>query len=129
MSGWTKVSWDALSQFPQGAHPADHPWPAGGSPDQRVYSHPLGCEHHVFSVLRYPPGSSLEHHHHDHAEEIYVLLSGGGRMLIGDDTVDANPLDAFRVPPELDRSVFNQTDADAYWLVIGAPADEFDYLK
>ncbi len=129
MSAWSKVSWDELPPYPQEEYPPDHPWPPGGKPDQRVYSHRLGCEHHVFSILRYPPGASLEHHRHDHAEEIYVLLSGGGQMLIDDEVVDAKPLDGFRIPPEPYRSVYNNTGEDAYWLVIGAPADEFHYLK
>lgn len=129
MSAWTRVSWDELARYADGEHPGDHPWPPGDNPDQRVYSYPLGCQHHVFSVLKYGPGASLAHHRHDHAEEIYVLISGGSRIRIGDEILDAKPLDAFRVPPELYRSVFNHTDQDAYWLVIGAPADEFGYLK
>ena len=58
MSAWSKVSWDELPPYPQEEYPPDHPWPPGGKPDQRVYSHRLGCEHHVFSILRYPPGAA-----------------------------------------------------------------------
>jgi quercetin dioxygenase-like cupin family protein len=129
MSGWSRTSWDKLSTFPIDEYPADHPWPPGTPPDLRVYSYPLGCEHHVFSISRYRPGDSIEHHRHEIAEEIYVLMSGAGRIRIDDEVVDAKPLDAFRVPPEALRSVVNHTDEDAWWLVIGAPADEFGYLK
>jgi hypothetical protein len=58
-----------------------------------------------------------------------VLIRGRCKIRLGDDVVDAKELDAFRVPPEVYRSVYNDTGEDAWWLVIGAPADEFGYLK
>jgi mannose-6-phosphate isomerase-like protein (cupin superfamily) len=129
VSEWTQVRWEDLPSYPMEEAPADHPWPSETAPDLRVYSAPLKCEHHVFTVSRYAPGDSIEHHRHEIAEEIYVLLSGGGQIRIGDDVIEASPLDAFRVPAELLRSVYNHTEQEAVWLVIGAPEDEFGYLS
>ena len=49
------------------------------------------------------------------------MLEGTGRVRIGDELLTLGRLDALLVEPETVRQVFNDTDADALWLVVGAP--------
>ena len=108
---YTKVSWDGLVDYP--------------GETCRIYSGPLACENFAFIVNRQEPGDAGVMHHHDEAEEIYVLLRGEAEMLVEDEVIRAKPLDAFRIPALVEHTTRNPTDEDAWWLVIGAPADEF----
>jgi mannose-6-phosphate isomerase-like protein (cupin superfamily) len=108
---YTKVSWDELPDYP--------------GETSRIYSGPLRCENFAFIINRQEPGTKGTQHSHDVAEEIYVVLQGKAKMIVGDQELDANPLDAFRVAPGVEHSTSNPYDEDCLWLVIGAPADEF----
>jgi mannose-6-phosphate isomerase-like protein (cupin superfamily) len=68
------------------------------------------------------PGHDRKRTHvHETQEELYHVMSGPGRMTVGGDTVDV-PEGAFvRVPPETPRRLFNDTDEEHVWLVLGAP--------
>ena len=44
-------------------------------------------------------------------------------MRIGEDVLTLEPLSALVVEPRTVRQVFNDTEADALWLVCGAPAE------
>ena len=48
-------------------------------------------------------------------------VEGMGRMRIGDESVTLEPLSAVLVEPDHMRQLFNDTEADALWLVMGAP--------
>lgn len=55
--------------------------------------------------------------------ELYVLLEGEGRIRIADELVTVARLSAIVVEPEHLRQVFNDTDQDAVWLIVGAPRE------
>lgn len=131
-SNSTRVSWDDLGDHHFPELPEDHPWPNRDLLTLRVYSAPLACEHLAFSIGRLEPGQTVEHHTHREAEEVYVLLSGNSQIRSGDEVIDAKPLDAFRFPPHVPRSVYNNSQETCFWMFIGAPIDEFledgDYI-
>lgn len=105
------VSWDQLRDYPGSRY--------------RIYSAPLGVERFGFIISRQPPGTEAALHAHDDAEEVYVLLRGQGRMRLGDELLEARQFDAFRAPPGMLHANLNDSDEEIYWLVLGAPIDEF----
>src|SRR3712207_4746693 len=74
-------------------------------------------------LWRLRPGQAITKHRHRVQAELYVLLEGTGRVRIGDDVLTLAPLSALAVEPRTVRQVFNDTEADALWLVCGAPAE------
>jgi quercetin dioxygenase-like cupin family protein len=74
-------------------------------------------------LWRLRPGQTLTRHRHRRQTELYLLLEGTGRMRIGEDLVTLEPLSVLVVEPRTVRQVFNDTDADALWLVCGAPPE------
>jgi uncharacterized cupin superfamily protein len=82
---------------------------------------------------RLTPGQASTKHRHITQTELYVVLEGTGRMRIGaDDTVPALTLETYSsviVEPEEVRQVFNDTDADALWLVVGTPPELANTLE
>ena len=124
-SEYTTVSWDKLEDYPCEPLPDDHPWPKRENLSIRAYSAPLGCEHLAFSIGHLKPGQSVAHHRHKQAEEIYVLMRGRAQIRIGDQVLDAEAHDAFRIPAAVYRSVYNHSDEDCWWLFMGAPIDEY----
>jgi mannose-6-phosphate isomerase-like protein (cupin superfamily) len=109
--GYRSVRWDELQDYP--------------GETSRIYSGPLACENFAFIIVRQEPGDEGVHHHHDVAEEVYVLLRGEGELRVRDEVITLRPHDAVRVEPGVDHSTANRTGEDAWWLVIGAPTDEF----
>ena len=55
------------------------------------------------------------------------MLEGTGRMRVGDETLTVPRHGGVLVGPDQFRQVFNDTDAEALWLVIGAP-EETEFL-
>jgi quercetin dioxygenase-like cupin family protein len=81
-------------------------------------------------LWRLEPGQAQTKHRHAVQEELYVLLEGRGRIRIGDEApLTLEPLDALVVEPRSVRQVFNDTDADALWLVVGAPPEAANTLE
>jgi quercetin dioxygenase-like cupin family protein len=75
-------------------------------------------------LWRIEPGQASTRHRHPLTEELYVLLEGAGRVRIDDEEpLTLAPLDAFLVEPPTVRQLFNDTDADQLWLVVGAPPE------
>jgi uncharacterized cupin superfamily protein len=74
-------------------------------------------------MWRIEPGKASTKHRHFTQEELYVLLEGEGRVRIGDEVLTLAPLDTLLVDPDTDRQLFNDTDADQLWLVVGAPRE------
>src|SRR5690242_17947876 len=68
-------------------------------------------------LWRLRPGQTITKHRHRTQEELYVLLEGTGRVRIGEDVLTLAPLSAMVVEPRTVRQVFNDTAADALWLV------------
>jgi len=80
-------------------------------------------------LWRLAPGQASTKHRHRHQEELYLLLEGGGRMRVDGELLALSPLDAVLVEPESVRQVFNDTDADQLWLVVGAPPEAANTLE
>ena len=74
-------------------------------------------------LWRLAPGQASTRHRHDAQTELYVVLEGTGRMRAGEELLTLEPLSAVLVDPDTVRQVFNDTDADALWLVAGAPPE------
>ena len=73
---------------------------------------------------RLHPGQASTEHRHFEMHEVYVLIEGTGRMRIDDDElVTLEPQSAVLVEPEHVRQLFNDTDEDTLWLVVGAPRE------
>jgi uncharacterized cupin superfamily protein len=72
---------------------------------------------------RLHPGQASTKHRHFDQHELYLLLEGEGRMRVDDEPITLEPHSAVLVEPEYTRQVFNDTDADALWLVVGAPRE------
>jgi mannose-6-phosphate isomerase-like protein (cupin superfamily) len=75
-----------------------------------------------------PPGSANTWHKHIRAEEFYFVLEGVGRVRIGRETVTVPKHGGVLVGPEQLRQVFNDTEAETLWLIIGAP-EELEFLQ
>lgn len=81
-------------------------------------------------IWRLRPGQASTKHRHLDQEELYVLLEGEGRIRIGDaDPLSVEPLDALLIRADTVRQIFNDTDADALWLVVGAPPEAANTLE
>jgi quercetin dioxygenase-like cupin family protein len=75
-------------------------------------------------LWRIEPGQASTRHRHPVSEELYVLLEGTGRVRIGDEEpLTLTPLDSFLVEPPTTRQLFNDTESDQLWLVVGAPPE------
>lgn len=88
----------------------------------------LGAEQLGMRLWRLAPGQASTKHRHFQQEELYVLLEGAGRVRVDGELLTLAPLDALRVGPDSTRQLFNDTDADALWLVAGAPAEAANTL-
>jgi quercetin dioxygenase-like cupin family protein len=90
----------------------------------------LEAESLAARLWRLKPGQASTRHRHDSQEELYVLLQGTGRMHVDDGIpLTLSPLSAVRVAPETVRQLFNDTDEDALWLVVGAPPEAANTLE
>jgi quercetin dioxygenase-like cupin family protein len=74
-------------------------------------------------LWRLRPGQASTKHRHEREHELYVVLEGTGRVRVDEEVLTLEPLSALLVEPEHLRQVFNDTDSDALWLVVGAPPD------
>jgi len=84
----------------------------------------LGAARLGARLWRLEPGKASTRHRHFTQEELYVLLEGEGRVRIGDEVLTLAPLDTLLVDADTDRQLFNDTEADQLWLVVGAPREE-----
>lgn len=80
-------------------------------------------------LWRLAAGQASTRHRHAEQAELYLLLEGAGRMRVGDETLTLEPLSAVLVEPDTVRQLFNDTDADALWLVVGAPSEAANTLQ
>lgn len=86
-----------------------------------------GSENLSARLWRLPPKSASTLHKHVRQEEFYFLLEGTGRMRVGDETLTVPKHGGVLVGPEQIRQVFNDTDAEVLWLIVGAP-EELEFL-
>ncbi len=89
----------------------------------------LGAEILGARLWRLRPGQASTRHRHRNETELYVVLEGTGRIRVDGDLLTLEPLSALLVEPRTIRQVFNDTDADALWLVVGAPPELANTLE
>ena len=58
-----------------------------------------------------------------------MLLEGRGRMRVDGELLTLEPLSAVLVTHDSVRQIFNDGDADALWLVAGAPPEAANTLE
>jgi quercetin dioxygenase-like cupin family protein len=75
-------------------------------------------------LWRLKPGQASTKHRHFDQEELYVLLEGEGRVRVDDEVLTLAPMDTLLIEPDTVRQLFNDTDGDQLWLVVGAPPEE-----
>ena len=80
-------------------------------------------------LWRLKPGQASTRHRHMRQDELYVVLEGRGRVRIDDQLLTLEPLSALYVEANTVRQVFNDTEADALWLVVGAPPEAANTLE
>lgn len=80
-------------------------------------------------LWRLHPGQASTRHRHRVTTELYVLLEGAGRIRVGRDLHTVEPLSSLLVEPGAVRQLFNDTDADQLWLVVGAPPEPANTLE
>jgi quercetin dioxygenase-like cupin family protein len=83
----------------------------------------LEAEHLGARLWRLRPGQASTLHRHFDQEEMYVVLEGEGRIRVDDEVLTLGAYDFLLVRPDSTRQVFNDTDGDALWLVVGAPPE------
>ena len=85
---------------------------------ERTKSENLGAR-----LWRYPPNSAGTLHKHIRAEEFYFVLEGLGRMRVGEQTLTVHRHSGILVGPNQLRQVFNDTNDEVLWLIVGAPEE------
>lgn len=80
-------------------------------------------------LWRLPPQSANTLHRHVLAEEFYFVLEGTGRIRVGGETLTVPRHGGLLVGPSVLRQVFNDTDSETLWLIVGAPDKEFESGK
>ena len=90
---------------------------------ERTASEILGAR-----LWRLPPRSANTWHKHIRAEEFYFVLEGTGRVRVGETTLTVPRYGGVLVGPEELRQVFNDTETEVLWLIIGAP-EELEFLQ
>jgi mannose-6-phosphate isomerase-like protein (cupin superfamily) len=91
------------------------------------YLERTGSENLSARLWRLPPKSASTLHKHVRQEEFYFVLEGVGRIRVGDETLTVPKYGGVLVGPDQLRQVFNDTDAEVLWLIIGAP-EEMEFL-
>jgi mannose-6-phosphate isomerase-like protein (cupin superfamily) len=92
------------------------------------YLERTGSENLGARLWRLPSKSANTLHKHIRSEEFYFVLEGTGRMRVGDETLTVPKYGAVLVGPDQLRQVFNDTDDEVLWLIIGAP-EELEFLQ
>ena len=77
-------------------------------------------------LWRFPPQSANTLHKHIKAEEFYFVVQGTGRIRVGEKTLTVPQHGGVLVGPNELRQVFNDTDVEVLWLIVGAPELEVD---
>ena len=85
---------------------------------ERTKSENLGAR-----LWRLPPKSANTLHKHIRAEEFYFVLEGVGRMRVGERTLTVPKYGGVPVGPGELRQIFNDTEYEVLWLIVGAPEE------
>ena len=92
------------------------------------YLERTGSENLGARLWRLPPKSANTLHKHIRSEEFYFVLEGTGRMRVGDETLTVPKYGGVLVAPDQLRQVFNDTDDEVLWFIVGAP-EELEFLQ
>jgi len=92
------------------------------------YLERTGSENLGARLWRLPPKSANTLHKHIRSEEFYFVLEGVGRLRVGDEALTVPKYGGVLVRPDQLRQVFNDTDAEVLWLIVGAP-EELEFLS
>jgi mannose-6-phosphate isomerase-like protein (cupin superfamily) len=87
------------------------------------YLERTGSENMGARIWRLPPKSANTLHKHIRSEEFYFVLEGTGRMRVGEETLTVPRYGGVLVGPNELRQVFNDTDGEVLWLIVGAPEE------
>lgn len=77
-------------------------------------------------LWRLPPRSANTLHRHVRAEEFYFVLEGTGRIRVDGETLTVPRLGGVLVGPASLRQIFNDSDTETLWLIVGAPEKELE---
>lgn len=80
-------------------------------------------------LWRLAPGQASSRHRHGQTTELYVLLEGIGRIRADEELLTLTPLSAVLVEPDTIRQVFNDTNEEQLWLIVGAPPEGANTLE
>ena len=80
-------------------------------------------------LWRLRPGQASTRHRHRTQEELYLLLEGTGRLRVDDELLTLDPMSAVAIESGTIRQLFNDTDDDQLWLVVGAPPEVANTLR
>ena len=86
-----------------------------------------GSENLSARLWRLPSKSANTLHKHIRQDEFYFVLEGTGRIRVDDETLTIPRYGGLLVGPDKLRQVFNDTDAEVLWLIVGAP-EELEFL-
>lgn len=87
-----------------------------------------GSENLAARLWRMPPKSASTLHKHLRQEEFYFVLDGTGRIRVGGQSLTVPKFGAVLVGPDQLRQVFNDTDEEVLWLIVGGP-EELELLQ
>jgi mannose-6-phosphate isomerase-like protein (cupin superfamily) len=87
------------------------------------YLERTGSENLSARLWRLPPQSANTLHKLVRQEEFYLVLEGEGRLRVGHETLTVPTFGGVLVGPDQLRQVFNDTDIDVLWLIMGAPEE------
>ena len=78
---------------------------------------------------RLVPWQASTKHRHVSQHELYVVIEGTGRMRVADELLTLPRLSAVLVEPDTPRQIFNDTEEEALWLVVGTPVEAANTLE
>lgn len=83
-----------------------------------------GMENMRARLWYFQPGDSVSYHYHDEQEELFYIVKGTGHMQVGEDREEIEIPEGGMICPGVETSVHlrNDSDEEAIWLIVGAPA-------
>src|SRR5579875_3621323 len=80
-------------------------------------------------LWRLTPGQASTRHRHLIQHELYLVLEGTGRIRVEDELLTLPALSALLIEPASVRQIFNDTPADALWMIVGSPPEAANTLQ
>ncbi len=75
-------------------------------------------------LWRFPPMSAGTLHKHISTEEFYFVLNGIGKIRVDGKTITVAQHGGVHVMPDQIRQVFNDTEEEVLWMIVGGPENE-----